>query len=184
MAHPKTEPFDVRGGICGAQKNNAPCRQPLLAGWCPEHKVRAWTPAPTKPSAPHIGKGKYTSHSGLIDGRTRAGRALKHPERTQPNGRRRTDKQTMARIRPQFRQQGAQTQAPCWICTMPIDYTNTDQNDDDTWEPDHFYPRSTHPQFAEDPTNLRHSHQAVTANAPTKHTDMHTLGTPTRNWFG
>lgn len=96
-----------------------------------------------------------------------------------------TSRRWRTKIRPQFRQQGATNNEPCWICNQPINYTLTDTTDDNTWEPDHFYPRSTHPQHAEDITNLRHSHRGCNRKRSNKkHTDMHTLGTPTRNWFG
>ena len=145
MAHPKTEPFDVRGGICGAQKNNAPCRQPLLAGWCPEHKVRTWTPAPTKPSAPHIGKGKYTSHKpGWIDGRTRAGRALKSiPSGTQPNGRRRTDKADDGAKKLVIIQTTRRTNTSAMLDLHHANRLHKHRpKRDDTWKPYYFYPRS------------------------------------------
>lgn len=87
-------------------------------------------------------------------------------------------------IRPQFRRQCATESANCWLCTHPIDYTITDTTDDDVWEPDHFYPRSTHPQLAEDPANLRASHRGCNRVRGNKqHSDLHGLGTPKRNWF-
>lgn len=46
---------------------------------------------------------------------------------------------------------------PCWICTQPIDY-DAPPNHPDSFEPDHYYPVSTHPHLANDPANLRASH--------------------------
>lgn len=96
-----------------------------------------------------------------------------------------TSRRWREKIRPQFRDQGVRDNEPCWLCGQPIDYTNTDPHDDNTWEPDHFYPRSTHPQFAEDTANLRHSHRGCNRTRGNKqHTEIHGLGTLTRNWWG
>lgn len=46
---------------------------------------------------------------------------------------------------------------PCWICRQPIDY-EAPANHPESFEPDHYYPLSTHPQLANDPGNLRPSH--------------------------
>jgi len=86
------------------------------------------------------------------------------------------------KIRPTFRALGVKDQAACWLCGQPIDYTITDINDDAVWEPDHLFPRSTHPQLAEDPGNLRHSHRGCNRTRGNK-TTLVGLGTLTRNWL-
>lgn len=63
-----------------------------------------------------------------------------------------------------FRAEGEAANAPCWLCGMEIDYSiprldpRTNTLNDDAWEPDHVLTRTAHPEYAEDPTNLRHSH--------------------------
>lgn len=95
-----------------------------------------------------------------------------------------TSRRWREKIRPQFRAQCAKEHAACWLCTHSIDYAITDPNDDEVWEPDHLYPRSTHPELAEDPGNLRASHRACNRVRSNKqHTELHTLGTPKKNWF-
>ena len=86
------------------------------------------------------------------------------------------------KIRPTFKAQGIKDQAPCWLCGQPIDYTIADIHDDGIWEPDHLYPRSTHPQYAEDPGCLRHSHRGCNRTRGNK---LHVtgLGTLTRDWL-
>ncbi|MFC9769423.1 HNH endonuclease [Rhodococcus jostii] len=46
---------------------------------------------------------------------------------------------------------------PCWLCGQVIDY-DAPANDPEAFEPDHYFPVSTHPQLANDPGNLRASH--------------------------
>jgi len=86
------------------------------------------------------------------------------------------------KIRPAFRAQGVEHEAPCWLCGQAIDYTITDIHDDGVWEPDHLYPRSTHPHLAEDPGNLRHSHRGCNRTRGNK---LHVtgLGNLTRDWL-
>lgn len=93
-----------------------------------------------------------------------------------------TSRRWKTKIRPTFRAQGAEANAPCWLCGQPIDYSITDQNDDEVWEPDHLYPRSTHPQHAEDPACFRHGHRRCNRTRGNK---LHVtgLGTLTRDWL-
>lgn len=86
------------------------------------------------------------------------------------------------KIRPTFRGQGVKEQAPCWLCGQSIDYTITDITDDAVWEPDHLYPRSTHPHLAEDPGNLRHSHRGCNRTRSNK-LSINGLGKRSRNWL-
>lgn len=87
------------------------------------------------------------------------------------------------KIRPTFRKQGVDADAPCWLCGQAIDYAITDIHNDGCWEPDHLFPRSTHPLLAEDPGNLRHSHRGCNRTRSNK---LHVtgLGTLTRDWLG
>ena len=61
--------------------------------------------------------------------------------------------------------------APCWLCGQPIDY-RIPHNDPVTgavnreaFELDHAYPRSTHPELAEDPSNFRRLIERATSSA-------------------
>jgi 5-methylcytosine-specific restriction endonuclease McrA len=71
----------------------------------------------------------------------------------------------------------------CWLDNQPIDYTIIDPHHDGVWEPDHYWPVSTHPQFAEDPANLRASHRECNRNRGNEQ-HMPSLGTLSRDWFG
>ncbi len=87
-------------------------------------------------------------------------------------------------IRPQFRAECAAQDLPCWLCGQGIDYGLADPYDDNVWEPDHMYPRSTHREFAEDPGNLRPSHRKCNrVRSNTKHTNLHGLGNQSKSWW-
>lgn len=58
-----------------------------------------------------------------------------------------------------FKQQGEATDAPCWICGQPIDYT-APRGHPQAHTLDHLHPVSTHPQLHDDPANWRHAHHA------------------------
>ena len=58
-----------------------------------------------------------------------------------------------------FREECRQANLACWICGQPIDYDAAPQTSN-AFEPDHFYPQSTHPELAEDKSNLRPSHSS------------------------
>lgn len=62
------------------------------------------------------------------------------------------------RVRPRCYERDRKANAACWICGQPIDYHLTDGPD--CWEPDHYLPRSTHPELAADPRNIRPSHRS------------------------
>ncbi|HJX77284.1 HNH endonuclease [Glutamicibacter sp.] len=72
-------------------------------------------------------------------------------------------------------------QAQCWLCSMPIDYT-IPWPDDEAFELDHLYPRSTHPEHAEDPANFRASHRRCN-NKRSNKMQVGGLGTLKRNWL-
>lgn len=61
-------------------------------------------------------------------------------------------------LREQFRDECRESGEPCWLCPFPIDY-DAGQFEEDAFELDHFYPVSTHPDLAEDPSNFRASHR-------------------------
>lgn len=84
-------------------------------------------------------------------------------------------------LRKAFRAKCEQENAPCWLCQMPIDY-RIEWPNDDAFELDHLYPRSTHPEHAEDPANFRASHSACNNKRSNK---MPTggLGTLSRTWL-
>lgn len=85
------------------------------------------------------------------------------------------------KLRRAFRAEGEAAQAPCWICRMPIDYA-IPWPDEESWELDHLYPRSTHPQHAEDPANFRHSHRRCNGQRGNT-TTITSIGTPSRQWI-
>jgi len=71
-------------------------------------------------------------------------------------------------LREQFKQDCWAEDARCWLCPFPIDYS-AGQYEEDAFELDHYYPVSTHPELAEDPSNFRASHRRcnqVRGNAP------------------
>nr|DAN67099.1 MAG TPA: HNH endonuclease bacteriophage, HNH Endonuclease, DNA.52A [Caudoviricetes sp.] len=73
---------------------------------------------------------------------------------------------TYLRMRKEFFNQCAAKDAPCWWCGQPIDYSIphsdpvTGHVNSDAFELDHAFPRSTHPELAEDPANFRPAHRA------------------------
>lgn len=64
-------------------------------------------------------------------------------------------------LRQSYRDECEAGNYPCWLCGQPIDYTAKNETESpDAWEPDHFYPVSTHPELGNDRANLRPSHAA------------------------
>ena len=59
-----------------------------------------------------------------------------------------------------FRKKCQNADERCWMCGQAIDYTADSTAHPDAFQPDHFYPTSTHPELALDPGNLRPSHRA------------------------
>lgn len=88
-------------------------------------------------------------------------------------------------LRASFRRECEQADAPCWICRQPIDYSITngyaEKLNTEAWEPDHLYPRSTHPHLMMDRANLRASHLGCNRSRGNKMLDDD-LGTPSRQW--
>lgn len=91
-------------------------------------------------------------------------------------------------LRKRFKEQCAQADAPCWLCGQPIDYTlarldpYTNTVNDDAFELDHLYPRSTHPHLAEDPANFRPSHAGCNRERGNKNPKPG-LGATSRTWL-
>jgi 5-methylcytosine-specific restriction endonuclease McrA len=87
----------------------------------------------------------------------------------------------------EFRARCAEAEAPCWLCGQEIDYRIPWQGpitgyvDDDAFELDHLYPRSTHPELAEDPGNYRPAHRSCNGQRSNR-MPMAGLGTLTRAW--
>lgn len=74
-----------------------------------------------------------------------------------------------------------EAKAPCWICGQPIDYTAAPSSTPDSWEPDHYLPRSRHPEYALDPSNIRPSHKKCNRSRSNNAT-LHGLGNRSRRW--
>lgn len=91
------------------------------------------------------------------------------------------DTRAYRKARAVFRAQCAETDAPCWLCRMPIDYT-LEHPDPEAFELDHLYPRSTHPQHTLDPAGFRASHARCNKARGNKMPTSQ-IGTPTRNWL-
>lgn len=48
--------------------------------------------------------------------------------------------------------------AVCWLCGMPIDYAAPKNTSDDSFNLDHLYPVSKHPELQFDPAGFKPSH--------------------------
>lgn len=88
-------------------------------------------------------------------------------------------------LRASFRAECAAADAPCWICHQPIDYTIVnppgEKQNTEAWEPDHLYPRSTHPHLTMDRANLKSSHLGCNRSRGNQMVDDD-LGTLSRQW--
>lgn len=69
----------------------------------------------------------------------------------------RRDSRSYRTARNNFRNQCAETNAPCHLCGQPINY-QAEQGHPDAFELDHFHPISERPDLIEDPANFRASH--------------------------
>ncbi|MFD4420252.1 HNH endonuclease [Agromyces sp. NPDC058484] len=85
------------------------------------------------------------------------------------------------RVRAEFREQCEAEDARCWLCGQPIDYDAL-PGTAYSFEADHFYPASTHPEHLNDPANLKPSHKHCNSSrgngAPRAG-----LGTISRDWL-
>ena len=78
-----------------------------------------------------------------------------------------------------FREQCRETNAPCWLCGNPINYT-LDYPHPESWSLDHEHTVSAHPELAEDPANYRPSH--LDCNRQRGTTTPTGLGHPSERW--
>jgi len=85
------------------------------------------------------------------------------------------------KVRAEFRALCEAEDARCWLCGMAIDFT-ADPGTPYSFEADHYFPVSTHPEYANDPAGLRPSHKTCNASRG-NHAPKAGLGTPTRDWL-
>ena len=72
--------------------------------------------------------------------------------------------------------------AVCWLCGMPIDYEATKNTTDDSFNLDHLYPVSKHPELQFDPAGFKPSH--TSCNRLRSNQDPPTpIGTLSRQWI-
>ncbi|MFW0791778.1 HNH endonuclease [Gordonia sp. CPCC 205333] len=83
--------------------------------------------------------------------------------------------------RARFRARCEELNAPCHLCGRAISYDLDDGTDPDSFELDHFHPRSTHPELMRDVGNFRPAHSACNRSRGTKPV-VPTLGTPSEAW--
>lgn len=87
----------------------------------------------------------------------------------------------MKETRRAFKAECREANAPCWLCGQAdVDFET--QGEDDSFELDHFYPVSTHPQFADDPANYKCSHRLCNIQRGNKSPDAG-LGTTSEEWL-
>ena len=88
----------------------------------------------------------------------------------------------MNKQRKLFRERCAEANAKCWLCGQGIDYDVPSSSTPDSFELDHFYTVSEHPELQEDPANFRASHMLCNrerGNGPPNPS----LGSLSRVWF-
>lgn len=72
--------------------------------------------------------------------------------------------------------------AVCWLCGMPIDYSAPKNTSDDSFNLDHLYPVSKHPELQFDPAGFKPSH--TSCNRLRSNQDPPTpIGTLSRQWI-
>ena len=83
-------------------------------------------------------------------------------------------------LRAEFRRKCRSNNAPCWLCSRPIDY-DLPREHGECFNLDHAIPKSVRADLAEDPANFRPSHKVCNerrgADAPTIE-----LGRPSEQW--
>ena len=84
-------------------------------------------------------------------------------QESQPTMTKRPDSAWYRKQRTRFRNQGETTDAPCWICGQPIDYT-AQRGQPNSHTLDHLHPVSHAPELHDDPANWRHAHHACNAS--------------------
>lgn len=82
-----------------------------------------------------------------------------------------------------FRAECAEQNLACWLCRQEIDYEapHDDYSNPSRFQRDHRLPVSTHPQFAEDPTNWEPSHAGCNNERKNK-PPRPPIGKSTREW--
>lgn len=72
--------------------------------------------------------------------------------------------------------------AVCWLCGMPIDYNAVKNTTDDSFNLDHLYPVSKHPELQFDPAGFKPSH--TSCNRLRGNSDPPApIGTLSRQWI-
>lgn len=72
--------------------------------------------------------------------------------------------------------------AVCWLCGMPIDYTAPKNTSDDSFNLDHMFPVSKHPELQFDPAGFKPSH--TSCNRLRGNSDPPApIGTLSRQWI-
>lgn len=95
--------------------------------------------------------------------------------------RKRLNTTNMQKQRKLFRARCEEEHARCWLCGQPIDYA-APVGHVDSFELDHFYTVSAHPELQEDPANFRPAHMLCNrqrGDGP----PMPSLGSLSRNWL-
>lgn len=84
----------------------------------------------------------------------------------------------------EFKAECKKANAPCWLCrqrTIDYDAAWDDWSNPSRFERDHRLPVSTHPQFAEDPSNWEASHAGCNNERKNK-PPRPPVGEPSRAW--
>lgn len=90
------------------------------------------------------------------------------------------DTRRWRKLKEEFKGLSANSRASCWLCGQVIDYKLSSDHPE-SFAPDHFYPVSTHPQYAEDKANLRASHSHCNKSRGNRAPQLG-LGRQTRQW--
>lgn len=88
---------------------------------------------------------------------------------------------TWRRLRLQCFNRDKKAGAVCWLCGQSIDYKAKPSSTDESWEPDHRFPVSTHPELAEVPENVLPSHRKCNRARRNK-AGISNLGANSREW--
>lgn len=106
---------------------------------------------------------------------------------------RRSSSRRMGKLRAAFYQEGKalslsadptqQALSNCWVCGMAIDYDTPPNTTPASHNLDHYFAVSTHPEFQEDPSNFRHSHDLCNKSRGSKMIDGGGLGEPVPQWW-
>lgn len=83
-----------------------------------------------------------------------------HDAPTREGGHKRVGGKEYQQLRTIFRAACVERDETCWMDAQPIAYDEPDGTTDDSFELDHYYPVSTHPEHEMDPANFRASHRS------------------------